>query len=442
MLKSIIFLFTSAVFDTFRLVRHREGLGKLYNIALYRNAVYLMMNSAVTAALGFVFWLIATRFYSAEEVGLASAIISAASLIALISTLGLDFGLIRFLPGSGEKASPLINACLTIGGLVAMLTAFFFLLGVNIWAPAIAFILQDNIYFISFVLFTLTVTLSTLLGQVFVAERHAGFTLAQSTIFSSAKILLVILLAIVAHAIGIFASWGIALAIAIAVSIFLFLPRVQTDYSPIPVIRRKVVNEILHYSFVNYISNLVWAAPAYILPIMVVNTLGAEQNAYFYIAWAAGSLLATIPMATSLSLFAEGAHDEKQLGYDLLRSLKLILILVIPAIVAILAVGDKLLLLFGSDYSRNGTRLLWLLAIAAVPMSVNYSYFSVRRVEKKLKGVLALTIFVAVITLGLSYLLLPRLGILGCGVAWLASQVVAALASSYYLWSGKKQKIA
>ena len=44
----------------------------------------------------FVFWVIAARFYSAEDVGLASAIVSAMS-IGMLSVLGLDLALIGFM---------------------------------------------------------------------------------------------------------------------------------------------------------------------------------------------------------------------------------------------------------------------------------------------------------------------------------------------------------
>jgi O-antigen/teichoic acid export membrane protein len=60
-------------------------------------------------------------------------------------------------------------------------------------------------------------------------------------------------------------------------------------------------------------------------------------------------------------------------------------------------------------------------------LSLNYVYFGVRRVEMKMKGVIGLTAFTAVATLGLSYFLLPRMGIEGAGVAWLASQSVASV---------------
>ncbi len=43
---------------------------------LYSNALVLIVNSGLAAALGFLFWALAARLYPAAQVGLASAAIS------------------------------------------------------------------------------------------------------------------------------------------------------------------------------------------------------------------------------------------------------------------------------------------------------------------------------------------------------------------------------
>jgi len=57
---------------------------------LYKNSIFLMLSSITGAGTGFVFWVIAARFYSAEDVGLASAVIAAMGLINLfwVSLIG------------------------------------------------------------------------------------------------------------------------------------------------------------------------------------------------------------------------------------------------------------------------------------------------------------------------------------------------------------------
>jgi O-antigen/teichoic acid export membrane protein len=398
-----------------------------FQAPLYKNAFYIIINSVLTGIVGLIFWILAARFYHTEDVGLASAVISAMMLLALLSTLGLDYGLIRFLPDSGKDANIMVNSCLTINGLVSIIVALIFIAGLGFWSPALLFLRHNPIFFSAFVIFTMSYTLFTLFVRVFIANRRAGFTLAQGVIFNLLRLPLVFILATFFATFGIFASWGIAAAVSVGISIIWFLARVQAGYRPIPSIRIKVVNQMVRFSFANYIAALLWSAPSLILPMVVVNLVSAEANAYFYIAWAITNVLSTIPVGTSLSLFAEGSHQEESLARDTIKSLKFTFSLVIPALLIIFLVGDKIMLIFGRDYSENATTLLQILTLSLIPLSLNAIYFGIKRVQMQMKGVITLSAFIAVATLVLSWILLPRLGIMGAGWAWLASQGLVAI---------------
>ena len=369
-----------------------------------------------------------------EGVGLASAAISAMALLALLSTLGLDYGLIRFLPNAGAKAKDMINSSFIIGGAVAIVLSLIFLAGLPFWSPALVSIREHTVFFAAFVIFIVATIFQTFARQTFVAKRRTEFALWQGLIFGLLRFIPLVALAPFFQTFGIFASWGIAVSIAMLFSIFFLLPKIQAGYRPLPAISKAAINEMLHFSFANYAANIFWAIPTCILPLMVVNILGAEQNAYFYIGWAVGSILFIIPVAASFSLFAEGSYNQEKLDEDVRRSLKLTLLIIIPAIIIIFFLGDKILLLFGTAYSENATRLLQILAISALPLSLNYIYFGVRRVEMKMKSVIAMSVSIAIATLVLSYILLPRIGIIGAGIAWLASQGIAALVVVRTLW--------
>jgi len=86
---------------------------------LYKNSIFLMASSVTAAGSGFFFWMIAARFYSAEDVGLASAIISAMGFLSMLSLLGFDISLMRFLPEREDKKE-LINTCLTVSFIFAL----------------------------------------------------------------------------------------------------------------------------------------------------------------------------------------------------------------------------------------------------------------------------------------------------------------------------------
>lgn len=398
-----------------------------FRLPLYTNAFYLMLNSVVGSLLGFIFWIIVARFYTATDVGLAAAIIAAVGLLASLSDLGLGYGLIRFLPEAKDNATPMINSSFTIAGLASLVAALIFLAGLGFWSPTLIFIRQHPVFLASFVLFTIAFTLFALLNHVFIAKRCARFTFIQGVTASVLKIPIPIILVAFFGAFGIFASAGIAVSVAVLVAMLWFLPRIEKGYIPLPAMHKQVINDIAYYSLGNYLANLLWGAPGLLFPLMVVNILGAEMNAYFYIAWAIAAVLFMIPGAISTSLFAEGSYERGLLRVNTLKSLKLCLLILLPAVLLTFAIGDKLLLLFGHAYSQSGTTLLWLLALSTLPLTINYIFLGIKRVQKDIRSIIVVSVAITVIALGLSYFLMGEMGILGVGVGWTVGQTIVAI---------------
>lgn len=405
----------------------KERMQQLFVISLYRNAFYLMLNSITVGLTGFVFWAVAARLYPVEGLGFASAAISAMTLLALLSSLGLDYGLVRFLPGSGNTATTVMNSCFTIGGLLSIVLSIIFLSGLGVWSPALLFIQQQTMFLTTFVIFTVGCTLNTFVQRAFIARRRGQFALAQGLAFGILRFIPLVFLGPLFRTYGIFASWGVTMSVTVIISLFVFLPRIQSGYRPIPSISRQAASELMRFSIANYGANLLWAIPGLALPLMVVNLLGGESNAYFYIGWAVASILFVIPVATSFSLFAEGSHNQERLIRDIVRSLKIIIVLLVPVIILVILLGEKILLVFGRAYSENAIRLLQISAASALPVGINHIFFTIKRVEMKMKSVVGASAFVAVLTLTLSWFLLPRMDIWGAGIAWAVSNGLVAL---------------
>lgn len=393
---------------------------------LYRNSFFLMANTVVTTGLGFFFWMVVARFYTPAEVGWGSAIISSISLLALLSVPGFGSTLVRFLP-KAEKPQDMINFCFTIGGAISVVLAVVFIAGLDIWSPALVFIKQNIIFAAAFVLFVLAQTLSGMAHFVFIASRRADFVLSQSAIFSLLKIPLPILMVLFFHTFGIAASWGIAATVALAITLFLFVPRVQPHYKPVPNLKPGIVGSMWRYSASSYLARLFDAAPALVLPIMVVNLLGAEQNAYFYVAWMIAVLLFAIPAAVAQSLFAEGAHFEDDLWGNVVKSLRFVFVILVPAVVLVLLLGKWLLLLFGAGYSVSGLLLLRVLCVASLFIGVSRLYAATLRIENRMKELALIFGFITVATLLGSYLIMPLAGLVGIGYVWLAIQGVVGV---------------
>lgn len=392
---------------------------------LYKNSIILVGISGLNAILGFVFWIVAARFYSPTEVGLASALIAAASLLCLLSNLGFPVGLIRFLSRARDKIG-MLNTSLTIAGTFSLVVAAVFVVGLPLWSPALLFLQENVTLLIAFIVFTVAVTLNLIQKSAFIALRSTGFLLLREIVWGILKIGLVIALVILG-VLGIFSSWGVAMWLGLALGI-LFIMRVMPGFRPLPTIRKNVANDMLHFSAVSYVADLAGSISNYILPLLVVNTLGAEANAYFYIAFAIAMALFMIPVGVMTSLFAEGSHDPEKLRGNTIRATKFVLILLIPAMAVLLLFGDKILSIFGRVYSENALHLLWLLTLSAIPLAVNELYIAVKRVQLQVKDTAYIYWAIATLVIGISYVLSARIGLIGVGLGWIMGHTLVASA--------------
>jgi O-antigen/teichoic acid export membrane protein len=297
----------------------------------------------------------------------------------------------------------------------------------DLWSPAIVFVRENAMFLLAFIIFAVGWPLSGIVDSVFIAKRRAEFALAKNTIFSLLKIPLPIILVLFFHAFGIVSSWGVAIGIALIISLFLFLPRVQERYKPVLRIKLNIIKDIWKYSAGNYFVSIFSTAPSLVLPIIIVNLVSAEQTAYFYVAWMISTLLLAIPFAVSTSLFAEGVHSEEELAANARRSLRFILLLLVPAIALLVLLGKWLLLLFGEGYSSNALTLLWILGFSSLFAGVNSIYYTVLRVRDRIGELLMIRALIAITVLVASSLIMPTLGIVGIGYAWIGAQGLTSI---------------
>ena len=269
----------------------------------------------------------------------------------------------------------------------------------------------------------LIAALSSFMGQsIFVAFRRADYTLIQS-VASFLRILLLPLL-ISFGAIGVFLSFGAGFLLAFILGI-LMLGKLITDYVPKPTISREI-NDVLHYSIGMYAAKIFESLPNLVLPVIVLNILGAKANAYFFNAWSVMFFLTMPSRMTGMSYLAECSHDQHGLKDKAKESLKFVVTLLLLAISGIYLFGDVILGFFGRQYSESSFLLLKMLAIGCIPYALSIIYASAMMVRKRVKEVVAVYGGIAMLTIVLSYFLITVYGITGVAYAWIAANMVVA----------------
>ncbi len=399
--------------------------------SLYKNSLYLMIGTFVMSVFGFIFWMINARLFTTEQVGLATTIISVMGLITSFSLLGLNTGLIRYLPKS-ERKNDKINTCFTLVALVTVMITTIFLLGLSKFSPKLLFIKENMLLAFVFLIFMIFSSLNSLIDSVFLAYRSAKYTLIKNSIFSVLKLVFPFLL-VSFGAYGIFGSYMLAVIFGFS-TVFIILIY-KFNYKPKFVFYDVIIRKIGKYSFGNYVAGFIGGLPTMLLPLLILNKLGAETSAYYYMAMMIAALLFTIPQATSNSLFAEGSYNEKSLKHNIWKAIKIISLLLIPAILLIIFFGKYVLLMFGQDYSKEGFRFLQLLAVSGVFVSVNAVIMSILKIRGKISSLITRSVLSAILILGLSILFISQgRGLLGVGYAYLIGQIITSIIFIGVVW--------
>ncbi|KUG20467.1 MAG: polysaccharide biosynthesis protein [Methanomicrobiaceae archaeon] len=392
---------------------------------LYKNSFFIMLTSASSAGFGFFFWMLAARLYPSSDVGIATALISSMGMLILLSKLGFDQSIIRFFPHRDK--SSVLGTAVTVTTLFSLLLGIGFIATVEIWSPELTIVREIALLYI---LFLIANSVTAFIGASFVALRRAELYFFQSLLFGSRLLLLVPLVAL--GAIGIFSALGLSFVIALAVSVFLlFRSGVGLTW-----IDRGFLKASVNYSAGNYVAGLFATAPGLILPVLVLNILGAEQTAYYYIAYALVTILFLIPTAFTTSLFVEGCNGE-QLKKSVMKSLLGIYALLLPAVVVLFVFGETLLGLIGQDYVE-GLHLLRIFAVSSFFFSLAEVYISIKKVQDGIRSLILVSCVIFVLLLAFSYLFMGVFGLAGVGYAWVLTYalvgagVISAMMRRYF----------
>ncbi|GAA4872646.1 hypothetical protein [Kitasatospora terrestris] len=392
---------------------------------LLRNGYVLTLSSVVAAAIGALFWLLATRWYSAETVGRSYAALSMAALLSGIGQLNLGDVLVRFVPTAGRHSRRIVLRSYGLSTLVSGLAAGVFLLLLPSFAPQLGFLHSPGMV----VAFTLSVagySLFVLQDGVLTGLRRPHWVLAENALFAVAKVGLLGLLVAWVSTTGILLSWSGALVVSIVVTnVYLFRRALPQHERSAPEGRPQP--RMVRYATADYLGALLRGVAYNITPLLVLNELGPAASAHFALAWVVAYTfyLAALNMGNSLLVEAVRAPERlSELGRRVLRHAGLLLAVGIGVVVALAPV---VLSLFGGSYAEHGTTVLRLLALSALPNLVLDVAVDVARARQALRWMVGLQAALCVMVLTLTVLLLPVIGLAGVGLAWLVAESVLAV---------------
>ncbi|MFJ1704441.1 lipopolysaccharide biosynthesis protein [Kitasatospora sp. NPDC088346] len=395
---------------------------------VYRSSFFLLASTVVTAALGFLFWVVVARFYTPEQVGMATSLISATSLLAYLSLFGLNSTLIRF-PAPAFARNAQVTQSIALVGAVACAAGTVYLLGLPLYGEKLLFVRDHPVAAVGFVLCCACAAVNLLTDSVFISARMPQYNVIVDGLLQGLVKLALPVGLVAFGSVGIVGATGGGYLVAVLASLFLMRRRLgfRFDFRT----RGTRLREQLRFSVASYVSSLLNLVPLMATPLIVLHELGAASAGYYFVAFQIAGLLNAVSTAVGEALFAEVSFDESRFAELLRRSARIIAAVQLPAVVVV-ALGSGLLLrMFGGGYATRAHGLLVVLACGALAVALNTWASFALKLARRMKHLILSNVVYAVVTIGLAALWAPR-GLVWLGWAWgagnLASGLYAAVA--------------
>ncbi len=408
-------------------------VARLYNQfknPLVMNGYALVFSSGATSVLGFGYWILAARLYPEEVVGLSSALLAMMFFLANVSQLNLVNALNRFIPSAGAQTTGLVLKSYLLSVVMAVVASVVFLAGIELWAPSLGGLRSSFSQSAWFVGATVSWCLFVLQDSVLVGLRQAKWVPLENIIYALVKLALIVIFATALPEHGIFMSWTVpVLLLTLPVNALIFFRLIPAHVRGAPLRTAAIsTREMVRYVAGDYLSSLVWTATVALPPLVILERLGASASAHFYLAWNITYALYLISVNMGMSLVTEGSRDELNLEHYSYKTLQQILQLLVPLVAGIVIGAPLVLQLYGDTYAADGSALLRLLSLSAIPYAFVYVYVSMARVQRRVRRLFIVFAALGTLVFVFAYLFSGSYGVTGVGLAWLLAQSVVALA--------------
>lgn len=382
--------------------------------------VAVMTSSAATGVLGFVFWTVAARGYDTAEVGRASAIISSATLIAILANFSLGSLYERFLPLAGVRTQRLVREGTAFVACAAVLFGVIFI-GVGPRAQ----LFPNPLEMLLFPLFVAVLAIYALQDQILIGLSRARTIAIKNISQSTVKLIVITALIPLATGAAIVWSWVLPAAAITAIIAVVIIRRetgARTGTPNLPARR-----ELFTFFASSYAINAINVIVPLVVPLIVVAQLGTEMNAYFSMCWLVVNTLGALIVATSAPFIAAASTP----GADVRACTKRFVLLcggsAVAGCVTLILLAPFILGILGPRYAENGTTLIRIMALVLPAVALTTIYTALARLQRTLRLAVISQVLLGVLVVVGVILTTPRWGINAVGYTYLTGELLITL---------------
>jgi O-antigen/teichoic acid export membrane protein len=399
------------------------------NSVMLINASSLIGTTAVTSMLGFVYWWVAARRFPPEAVGIASASLSAMTLLGSFCMLGLGTLLITELPRQPDKAASLITTALLVVGGIGGCVGIVFAIIASYTLPGFK-PLGTNV--LNVLLFALGVSLSSItlvLDAAFIGLLRGGLQFWRNILLAIFKLVLLYIASLVVSGAGsmvIYATWAIGNTLSlVAIAAIIVLKQGWPGKRYLP--QWRLLRKLGFAALQHHLLNVVLQSPVLILPVLVATLLSSTMNAWFYVAWMIASVVFLLPNVLTIVLHAMNSAQQSTLARKARVTMGLGLLACIVANGLLQFGASQVLGVFGKVYAEQAALTLRILLLASFPLIIKYHYISICRIHDRLAQAMWAMLPGGLIELGAAIVGAHVGGLLGLSLGWVVAIYIESL---------------
>lgn len=403
---------------------------------LRKSAAALASTSLVTSALGFLYWVVAARTFSAVAVGESATAISAMSLLAPLAVLGLGTLLISKLPELQTGRAQLVATAVTVsaaaGALLALVCAFVLPQGF-LGVYGIGHEFGRTLLFCAAVA---TQGAGMLLDQALLSMVGGGMQLWRNLTQSVVKLVLLAVFAVTLakySSLTIFASWFIANVVSLTVMAIVLMRRFRVPLrSLVPSL--STLHGLKFSAAKHHGLNIAMFVPYFAMTLVANAVLGPEKSGYFFAAWSLAGFVMFLPFALATALFASGSRDSEAFLTGFRHTLRYSLLICLAANIGILVFGKLALAVFGSSYVSNAHLALIATCLGCFALVIKDHHVALARINGTVEREAILIALLSGTEIAAAAVGAHLGGITGLGVGWMIATMLGALVCGPRVW--------
>jgi O-antigen/teichoic acid export membrane protein len=399
---------------------------------LYRGSLVLLVNTACISAIGFVFWALAARHYTASAVGVFSGITSGVSLLAAIAALGLPNTMTRHIAGADDPLRLVATTVVAIGSVGTVVCALTVLaLGPHL--PSSLGLRQHGWMLLLVSVLVAFTAASSALDSGLIALRSTQTVLVKNLLGSTIKLVALILLTSL-HSFGLLVAYALGLVVSTCVEAARLLQKARRMRKKRSGLRQ--LKQYLSLASGNYLATIFGILPQSLVPIEVILVRGTADTARFSVAFLVAGFLNFIPSTVAQVLFAEASRRGEPLGSQLRKAIRGVYALLLPSAAIVVAAAPFALRLFGSSYALAATDCLRVLALSTLLTGGTYLVDALLIARDRVAAYIFINGVNAALVLGFVWVML-RGGLTGAAEGWALAQALSLVVGLALLATGK-----